>query len=182
MLRALGTILRPFRRFGRARKGSAAVEFALVAMPFFLLTVGLVEVAMVGYAQTALDYAVSQEARRIRIGEVQTQGISYSSIKDDLCSQLNSLMVATCENNLYLDIQRFDSFVDASNGNFTPIQNNEFDPGGFGFAPGAASDIVVVRSYYRWQILTPMFQTLFANVSGGERILVSTMMFRNEPF
>jgi hypothetical protein len=39
-----------------------------------------------------------------------------------------------------------------------------------------------VRAYYRWQILTPLFASVFQNVSGGERILVSTMMFRDEPY
>lgn len=182
MLRALASILRPFRRFGRARRGSAAVEFALVAVPFFMLTVGLAEVALIGYAQTTLDYAVSEEARRIRIGEVQTQGVSYAQLQADLCTQMNSLMVVSCSNNLYLDVQRFDSFVSANNGNQTPIQNGQFQTTGFGFTPGAASDIVVVRTYYRWKILTPMFQSFFANAGNGERILVSTMMFRNEPF
>jgi hypothetical protein len=31
-------------------------------------------------------------------------------------------------------------------------------------------------------VLTPFFQGVFQNVNGGDRILVSTIMFRNEPF
>ena len=54
--------------------------------------------------------------------------------------------------------------------------------GGFGYTPGNASDIVVVRAYYRWKILTPLFEPIFQNVNGGHRILVSTLMFRNEPY
>jgi hypothetical protein len=30
--------------------------------------------------------------------------------------------------------------------------------------------------------MTPLFESVFQNISGGERILVSTMMFRNEPY
>lgn len=30
--------------------------------------------------------------------------------------------------------------------------------------------------------MTPLFEPIFQNIAGGERILVSTMMFRNEPF
>jgi hypothetical protein len=63
-----------------------------------------------------------------------------------------------------------------------PIQDNQFQPGGMNYSPGAASDIVVVRAFYRWQIMTPMFEPVFQNVSGGQRILVSTMMFRSEPY
>jgi hypothetical protein len=90
-------------------------------------------------------------------------------------------MFLTCEGNAYLDVNRFDSFTNASNGVSNPVEDGEFQDGGFGYAPGGASDIVVVRAYYRWQIMTPLFEPVFANAAGGERILVSTMMFRNEP-
>ena len=63
---------RSLRRFGRARRGSAAVEFAMVILPFFMLTFGLAEVAMLGFAQTSLDFAVSETARQIRTGRAQS--------------------------------------------------------------------------------------------------------------
>jgi len=169
------------RRFGRARRGAAAVELALVIVPFFLLVTGLAEVSMIGFAQTSLDFAVSETARRIRTGENQMANRSYSDIQNDLCSQVNNFLILSCNGNLYLDVQRFDSFVDAAAGQTTPIQNNQFQPA-FGYNPGAPSDVVVVRAYYRWQVMTPLFQPIFQNISGGERILVSTMMFRDEPY
>ncbi len=174
--------MRAFRRFGRARRGSAALEFVLVAMPFFLLTVGLAEISMIGFAQTSLDMGVSESARQIRTGRAQMDGMSQADIHDQICSEINRFVVLDCENNLYLDVKRFTSFVDANNASNDPIQNGEFQTAGFGYTPGAPSDIVVVRAYYRWQILTPMFEPVFQNISGGERILVTTMMFRNEPY
>ncbi len=174
--------MKAFRRFARARRGSAAVEFALVLMPFFLLTFGLAEVAMVGFAQTSLDFAVSETARQIRTGQAQTNGVSEAQIRMQLCSELNSFIVMGCDGNLFLDVRRFTSFTDASNSAWNPVQNNQFSAQGMGYQPGAASDIVVVRAYYRWKVMTPLFEPIFENVSGGERVLVSTMMFRNEPF
>lgn len=174
--------MRTFQRFARARRGSAAVEFALVLMPFFLLTFGLAEVAMIGFAQTSLDFAVSETARQIRTGQAQNNGVSESQIRTQLCDELNNFIVMGCNGNLYLDVRRFSSFVDASNNAANPINNNNFSAAGMGYQPGAASDIVVVRAYYRWKVMTPMFEPIFQNISGGERILVSTMMFRNEPF
>ncbi|WP_395645793.1 TadE/TadG family type IV pilus assembly protein [Terricaulis sp.] len=182
MLRALARYLKPVKRFGKAKRGAAALEFAIVAMPFFLLIFGLAEVAMIGFVQTSLDFAVSESARRIRLGEVQMQGQSYAQVQTDLCSQLNRFLAVTCGGNLFLDVDRFNSFTDANNAAPNPIQNNQFQPVGFGYTPGAPSDIVVVRAYYRWKIMTPLFEDVFANVQGGERILVSTMMFRNEPY
>lgn len=170
------------RRFGRARRGAAAVEFGLVAIPFFLLTFGMAEVAMMGFAQTSLNNAVSQTARDIRTGRAQRDGLSAGEIQDRLCTELNEFIVMECDGNLYLDVDRFDSFTNASNGAADPIQDGEFEEDGFGYSPGGPSDIVVVRAYYRWRVITPMFEGIFANISGGERIMVSTMMFRNEPF
>ncbi|MEZ5956833.1 MAG: TadE/TadG family type IV pilus assembly protein [Hyphomonadaceae bacterium] len=174
--------MRAFRRFARARRGSAAVEFALVAMPFFLLTFGLAEVAMIGFAQTSLDFGVSETARQIRTGRAQMSGVTEAQIRAELCDEINNFIVMGCDGNLFLDVRRFSSFVDASNNAMNPVQNNSFDSGGMGYQPGQPSDIVVVRAYYRWRVITPLFEPIFQNVSGGERVLVSTMMFRNEPY
>ncbi|MBX3429500.1 MAG: pilus assembly protein [Hyphomonadaceae bacterium] len=174
--------MKAWRRFSVARRGSVAVEFALVLMPFFLLTFGLAEVSMIGFAQTSLDFAVSETARQIRTGQAQMNGVTEAQIKTQLCSELNNFIVMGCDGNLFLDVRRFSSFVDASNNAQTPIQNNEFNTAGMGYQPGQPSDIVVVRAYYRWKVMTPLFEPVFQNISGGERILVSTMMFRNEPY
>ncbi len=171
-----------FKRFARARRGSAAVEFAIVVLPFFMLTVGLAEISMIGFAQTTLDFGVSEAARQIRTGRAQMDGLGHNDIRDQICEHINALAVLECDGNLFLDVNRFASFVDAGNAQDNPIQNGEFQEGGFGYSPGAPSDIVVVRAYYRWKILSPMFEPVFQNVSGGERILVTTMMFRNEPY
>jgi len=176
LLRAWG-----LKRFARERSGAAALEFSIVVIPFFLLTFGLAEVSMLGFAQTSLDYATSETARQIRTGQAQINGVSAGQIRARLCTELNRFMVVSCDGNLFLDVRRFDSFVDVTNEN-NAIQDGVFDASGMTYAPGAPSDIVVVRAYYRWQIITPVFERVFANVAGGERILVSTMMFRNEPY
>ncbi|MEZ5994824.1 MAG: TadE/TadG family type IV pilus assembly protein [Hyphomonadaceae bacterium] len=173
---------RALRRFARARRGATVVEFALVVMPFFVLTFGLAEISLIGFAQTSLDFAVSEAGREIRTGQAQMGGVSAGEIQQEVCDQLNTFMVLTCDGNLFLDVDRYDSFVDAGNAPNNPVQDGEFQAGGVGYSPGAPSDIVVVRAYYRWQILTPMFEPVFQNLNGGQRLLVSTMMFRNEPY
>lgn len=182
MFAPITAMKKALRRFACARRGSSAVEFAIVVLPFFLLTFGLAEVAMIGFAQTSLNFAVTETARQIRTGQAQMGGVSAGEIQEELCNELNSFIMLTCDGNLYLDVDRFTSFTNASNNAATPIQNGQFQAAGFGYAPGAASDIIVVRAYYRWKVMTPLFEPVFSNVSGGERILVSTMMFRNEPF
>jgi Flp pilus assembly protein TadG len=56
-------------RFGRSQDGSAAVEFALVATPFFALLFAIIETALVFFADQALDTAVQSTARLLRTGQ-----------------------------------------------------------------------------------------------------------------
>jgi len=168
------------RRFAKAREGVAAVEFGLIALPFFLLTIGVAEVSLMGYAQASLNFAVSDTAREIRTGRAQEAGVTELEIHRELCDRTGALFFVSCDN-LFLDVQRFASFADIDP-NPVPIVNGELQSDLFGYNPGLASDIVVVRAYYRWNVITPLFERFFANANGGERILMSTMMFRNEPF
>lgn len=168
-------------RFAAAKQGVAAVEFSLILVPFMLLIVGVAEIAMIGFAQSSLDFAVNETARDIRTGEAQMSNKNQSEIENVLCSEMGNFLGIDCAGALYLDVQRFDSFVDAAAVQ-NPIVDNAFQTGAFGYQPGAPSDIVVVRAFYRWQTLTPMFQDVFKNVANGDRILASSMMFRNEPY
>lgn len=178
----IARLLGAVRRFKRARRGSVAIEFGFVAVPFFFLTFGLAEVAMLGLAQTSLNFAVAEVGREIRTGEAQLGGVTASEFGQRICVKLNRFLVMSCQDTLFVDVDRFDSFVQVSSQQ-SPIQNDgNIDTSNFGYNPGTASDIVVVRAFYRWHIITPMFEQILRNVSSGDRLLVSTMMFRNEPY
>ncbi|MHA1524338.1 MAG: TadE/TadG family type IV pilus assembly protein, partial [Alphaproteobacteria bacterium] len=56
------------RRFGKNRDGVAAVEFAIVAAPFFAILFAIFETAFVFYADLMLDTGLAQAARMVRTG------------------------------------------------------------------------------------------------------------------
>lgn len=182
MSKRFGMIGDAFARFGRAERGAAMLEFAMVALPFFMLTFGLAEICMIGFAQTSLNHAVAETARTIRTGEAQLSNKTYGEIQTSLCDNFSALLPIDCADNLYLDVDSFTSFVDAGGAAAAPVVDGQLQTGNFGYSPGQPSDVVVVRAYYRWQVITPFFQDVFANAGGGQRILVSTMMFRSEPY
>jgi Flp pilus assembly protein TadG len=175
----MGIFARALRRFGRNRRGAAAVEFALIAPVFFWLTMGMAEITMIGFSQTTLDFAVAKSARQIRIGQAQSAGAV--AFHQAICDNMTGLVSLQCTD-LYVDVDAFDSFVSVSNPN--PLgANGAILTGQFGFNPGTSSQIVLVRGFYRWHVVTPLFQTLFANTAGGtDRLLTSTVLLRNEPF
>lgn len=168
------------RRFARNKQGTTAIEFGLVAVPFFMIIVGIAEIAMMGLAQTNLDYATTEAGREIRTGRAQLGGVSAEEAKLEVCQNFGRFMTLDCDSNLFVDVRRYDAFTDIETD--PPVVDGELQTEGFAYEPGAPSDIVVVRTYYRWRMLTPMFDRLLADINGGERLIVSTMMFRNEPY
>ena len=58
------------------RRGSAAVEFGILAIPFFLLVFAIIEVALQFFVAEILDTATSQAARLIRTGEAYHAGLA----------------------------------------------------------------------------------------------------------
>ena len=168
-----------FGRFRRAKKGATAVEFALIATPFFFLLFAIVEITMVFFTSTALDQASMEVARKVRTGEFQTEGASTSDFVDQVCAKMNSLIA--CNGNVSVDIRTFQDFGDVVVDD--PIdQAGNLDKGAFEFKPGDAGDIVLVRVFYSWKLNTPLIGNIFANLSGNRRLIVSSLAFRNEPF
>jgi len=166
-------------RFRRAKKGATAVEFALIATPFFFLLFAIVEITMVFFTSTALDQASMEVARKVRTGEFQTAGASTSDFVDQVCAKMNSLIA--CNGNVSVDIRTFEDFGDVVVDD--PIDpNGNLDKDAFEFDPGDAGDIVLVRVFYSWKLSTPLIGNVFSNLSGNRRLIVSSLAFRNEPF
>jgi Flp pilus assembly protein TadG len=176
---AAPTVTRPnvFRRFGRNRRGSAAVEFALVAPVFFALLFAIIESALMFFASQVLETITQNSARMILTNQAQTGGFTQSQFKTYVCGQIPALF--NC-GSLYVDVESYPSFssitmssqIDA-NGNF--ISNN------MQYVPGGPGDIVVVRLFYPWQLFVTGLGFNMSNLSGSQRLLVATAAFQNEP-
>lgn len=171
-------LIRLLRRARRDRSGATAVEFALVAAPFFFLLFAMIEIAAVFFTSTVLENAVLETGRQIRTGQAQAAGMTSAGFKDEICSRIN--VVGNCDR-LEFDVQVFSGFntVDQT----SPVQEDgSLDNGSFGWDPGEAGDVVLVRVFYRWSLLTPNFGGALSNMSGNQRLLTAATVFRNEPF
>jgi Flp pilus assembly protein TadG len=170
---------RGLRALFRRREGATALEFALIAGPLFWLLMGMAEFAVISMTQTALDSSVQRAGRLVRTGQAQTQGLSEAAFKDRLCDGVNGVLRIDCDA-LFVDVQRYDRFTAVDRD--VPLQANSLDTSGFGFVPGVGEDVVLVRAYYEWTVFTPMFGPLLSDDGDQTRLLVSSMLFRNEPF
>jgi hypothetical protein len=52
----------------------------------------------------------------------------------------------------------------------------------FNYSPGAAGDIVILRVMYNWPVIASPLLPGLANQSNGDRLLVGTSVFKNEPY
>ncbi len=161
------------------RRGAAAVEFALIAVPFFFLIFGLLEICLIFIMSTVLEHAVMEAARPLRTGQAQSAGVTQNDFRKSICSELLGLM--DCTTKLHIDVRTMNNF--GSGTPATPIDGNgNFDNSGFIFNPGNANDIVVVRAFYEWDLVIPGLSQPLRNMAGNKHLLRSTAIFRNEPF
>ncbi|MGZ8363503.1 MAG: TadE/TadG family type IV pilus assembly protein [Caulobacteraceae bacterium] len=169
-----------FARFRAERSGAAAVEFALIAIPFFLLLFGIMEIAMVFLLATSLENATMQAARAIRTGQSQSAGTATAaSFKTDVCNRLGWLK-GDCATNLSVDVRTFSTFQSVQMQQ--PIKNGAFDSSALTFAAGGPGDIVLVRTFYKWPFVTPLIGSAMKQLNDGSMLVVSVASFRNEPY
>ena len=178
MLSGLRTLRLWARRFKRANEGAAAIEFAIVAMPFFMLMMAIFETTIVYFASTTLENAVDDASRQIRTGQAQIANLSADQFRQLICNEASMLL--KCDASLVVDVRSFNDFQNVT---FPPplnpdgtLKNNQQ------YSPGSAGDVVVVRVFYTYPIVTPMIGATLANMAGGNRLLEAVVTFRNEPF
>ena len=175
-------------RLDQDESGATAIEFAMVALPFFVMVFALLEISLRFFAGQVLETAVADAARMIRTGQAQTQGFNLTTFRGQVCSGVSSLMTCDPDGNgvggFRIDVRTYADFssVDLSN----PLTGNPgeevLDESNFAFNMGSGGEIVLVRVFYEWPSLISFNGTKFGNLGNGNHLLAATAAFRNEPF
>jgi Flp pilus assembly protein TadG len=159
--------------FIKDRRGSTAVEFALVAAPFLGLLAALIQTFLVFFAQQLLESVVQQSSRQILTGQVQSQQLTKAAFHQIVCDKV--VILFSCSG-LMVDVQVATAWSSAN----TSAPTLTYDAQGqvtnvWQFDPGDTGDIVVVRVMYQW----PVF--MFSTQSNGSQMIMATAAFQNEP-
>ena len=172
-----------WRSLAQDRGGATAVEFALLAIPFFALLCVIFEAAFLLLSQQTLDGAVDRAARVLRTGEFQD-----TADGTDPAERMRRLMCRSgvvffrCED-LRLDVQR--------SGGFAAAQPTEAYDGtkkdwvvsfGTHFDCPVGGDIIALRAAV--PVMRPFSALNFSGqtMTGGRQLLITTMIFRTEPY
>ena len=163
------------RRFRRNRRGSAAVEFALVAPVFFALLFAIIETALVFFAGQVLETGVQDSGRLIYTGQTPALATDFNQ---KVCDRVSIVM--SCAN-LCIDVKSYAAGtamtiadpIDGS-GNFNGTCTYE--------PPADLTQTVVVRAYYQWPLIVTGLGYNIANIGRGtsnsKKLLAATSVFR----
>jgi Flp pilus assembly protein TadG len=189
--------MRIFRRLAGDSIGAIAIEMAVIGPAFFLLLLTILDLGLLLADQSLLEGAARDAARLIRTGQVQSATSPITTFQNLLCSDMGPVMTtAQCTANIIFEVQTFTSFGSVS---FTPCVRNNNDTTGTGtqcsFTPGNGGDIIGVKASYNRPFIIPWVgaclsggtcwagqHTSGSSTGTGSVSLVSTVIFRNEPF
>ena len=164
------------RRFSGSRSGTAAVEFALVALPFFAILFSLIETGLVFIGDTTMQNAVQQAAREVRTGQAAGDGFDLAAFRTALCGYS---IFFDCSK-FKIDLRTYANYADIPL--FAPIKNGQLDMSGFGYSAGGANQIMALRVYYEWPIYTDVMSKALSSLNSGNYLMAATTAFKTEPF
>jgi Flp pilus assembly protein TadG len=190
-------------RFARSRKGVAAVEFGMVAIPLLGLICAIFETAFVFFTQEAFSNAVNNAARQVLVNSYASNSTptAASFLSSSFCPQLPSFIACS---KVALNVQAYPSTT-----NFSTITVNNSWYTSYNSSNnlnlGQHGNIVVFQAYYAMPVYLSVLvatgahgnsaSNLYANLAAGGSSTVkanssgtgfvhaifSTVVFRNEP-
>lgn len=191
---------RVFSRLMRSRDGAAALEFAILAIPYFMVIFAIIETFVAFSAEQLLSNAANNMARQIRTGQI-TYGLSRGTDMDQVkfrqafCEEISILMrcsetEATQPEQLYLDVRTFTDFASIPT-EIPKVSADEFsdlDTTKFGYSPGGPKTINMVRAYYRWKITADIIRPYITTIRPADGsmptdfLIIATTAFQNEDY
>ena len=168
-------------RFRKDQKGIYAVEFGIVAVPFFALLFAIIETAFAFWAGQILDATMQGAARLVLTGQAQNNAAitDLATFKNTaVCPNLPAFIPCA---DVAIDVRSASKFSLAPS--LTPDSNGVYDTSGFGYQKTNANEIVVVRAVYAMPVYTSFLGSPGTiDLNGRKRMVISVSTFRNEPF
>lgn len=169
-----------FLKGRKSEQGLVAVEFALLAVPFFTLIIGIIEASLFFSSGIVLEGAASDAARLIRTGQAQTSADPQAAFEAKLCDEVGIMIDCA-------DIQY--EVIHINGDTFTAADQSEpqFDENGYlvpqGFNAGNSNDVILIRAVYRYEFLTPYLGSLMTGDASRNWINhMATVVLRAEPY
>lgn len=160
------------------RDGSAAVEFAMVALPFLIMLFAVLEIAFVFVLDSVLENAVIETGRLVRTGQADAASYTTDTFKTGVCNRM-SIFATGCSDKLTVDVRVIPQFTDPNPRD--PFAGGQTNPTSF-YDGGQPGNLVLVRAWYKHTLFTPFLKSGLSRFGDGNAYLMATTAFRNEPW
>lgn len=177
-------MLRAPRRFAEDQRGAVAMEFAILALPFFTLIFAIIETSLVFLGAQILDSAVDDATRLIRTGQASESGYTISNFRTAVCNGLYGMF--TCSN-LKVNVSVVSNFASATT--TSPVASGSNCTSSScpwtlteAYSSGSGCSVMLVQVYYKWPMVVRLPGLNLYNLADGTRLLGSVRVVRNEPF
>jgi Flp pilus assembly protein TadG len=173
-----------FKRLRQVRsdtRAATAVEFALLISPLMFLILASLQLSIIFFASQVLQSAAITSGRQIMTGAVQTAGYSQTTFPTQVVCPAAPVLL-TC-GSIMVDVESASSYSSLNTGALTPTYNSSGQvTNTWSYSTGGPGDIVILRLMYNWPIVASPLLPGLANQSNGNRLLVGTSVFKNEPY
>lgn len=188
------------RRFCKSDDGAAAIEFAILSIPYFLVIFAILETFIAFAGETLISNAVEDMSRKLRTGQItniagRTTYMDEKAFRRAFCGQISILIKCSeaeinTPSKLYIDLRSFSTFADIPKTipKKTADRFSDIDTTSFAYTPGGARSINMLRVYYRWQVMTDIVRPYITNIRPADGsmpkdfLIVSTAAYQNENY
>ena len=170
------------RKFGKDERGVAAIEFAILAMPFLLVLFAVLESTISFASQQVMADTVDDMARSIRVGNLRmgSPEAAPAAIKTKICDDLELFVANGCPE-LVVDMKVYPTYSDIPT-SIPRKPDKDVNTSGFAINVGDAQEIQMLRIFYRWKFYTHFIGEKVAELPGDKTLLYAAAAWKNEPF
>ncbi len=170
-----------FKKWLHDLSGTTAIEFAFMSIPFVTLTMSIIEMAIMFSTASILEGATGSAARLIRTGQIQQATSDPAGqeqmFRDAICRHAAALV--NCDN---VDIEVTNIGTFGSYDSYQPQYDADGNIDSRGFDAGGVSNVILVRTGYRYTLMTPFINMLLGEHGTGTRYFMSTIVLQIEPY
>lgn len=184
------SLFRRSLKLRRDKRGSAAVEFSILAPLFFGVMFSGFEAGLMYLKIGMVDHGMSEVSRMIYAGNAK--GLSQDDIIDAFCDAVDS--VIKCDGNVTLEIRKLSDYSNFDAGSATCVHTGEElkDEDKPAYSNTSGGEIVYIRMCVTTDLVIPGLKNLtfsminvglqIPETSDGKYRIASSTVFRNEPF